>query len=62
MKRMSGVDAAFWTASPPAWHTQMGTVAIHETADAPDFSLEAVWKSRDQTGPPKVWWPTTGRS
>jgi hypothetical protein len=34
MKRMSGVDAAFWTARRRP----------HETADAPDFSLEAVSK------------------
>src|SRR3954454_9624094 len=44
MKRMSGVDAAFWYGETPAWHMHIGAVAIHETADAPDFSFAAVRK------------------
>jgi len=44
MKRMSGVDAAFWYGETPAWHMHIGAVAIHETVDAPDFSFEAVRK------------------
>ena len=44
MKRMSGVDAAFWYGETPAWHMHIGAVAIHETADAPDFSFELVRK------------------
>ncbi len=42
MKRMSGVDAAFWYGETPAWHMHIGAVAIHETADAPNFSFEEV--------------------
>jgi WS/DGAT/MGAT family acyltransferase len=44
MKRMSGVDAAFWYGETPAWHMHIGAVAVHETQDAPDFSFELVRK------------------
>ncbi len=44
MKRMSGLDAAFWYGETPAWHMHIGAVAIHETEDAPGFSFEAVRK------------------
>jgi WS/DGAT/MGAT family acyltransferase len=41
---MSGVDAAFWYGENSAWHMHIGAVAIHDTADAPDFSFELVRK------------------
>ena len=44
MKRMSGVDAAFWYGENNAWHMHIGAVAIHETSDSPDFSFELVRK------------------
>jgi diacylglycerol O-acyltransferase len=42
MKRMSGVDAAFWYGETPAWHMHIGAVAIHETVEATNFSFEEV--------------------
>ena len=42
MKRMTGVDAAFWYGETPSWHMNIGAVAIHDTTNAPDFSFERV--------------------
>ncbi len=42
MKRMAGVDAAFWYGETPAWHMSIGAVAIHDLTEANDFSFENV--------------------
>lgn len=39
---MSGVDAAFWYGENDNWHMHIGAVAIHETADSPEFSFDLV--------------------
>lgn len=42
MKRMSGVDAAFWYGESDSWHMHIGAVSIHEPSEG--FSFELVRK------------------
>lgn len=44
MRRMSGVDAAFWYGETPAWHMHVGAVSVFNAADAPNYSFELVRK------------------
>ncbi|QIK74618.1 WS/DGAT/MGAT family O-acyltransferase [Nocardioides piscis] len=42
MKRMAGIDAAFWYGETRAWHMNIGAVGIHDLTEVPDFSFETV--------------------
>lgn len=42
MKRMAGVDAAFWYGETPGWHMHIGALAVHDLTEATDFSFEQV--------------------